>query len=168
MPTRILAIPFVLLLALMFYLSLTVDERFSILIIFASVMLVILFVFSPQIDWWWYSRRPPELDASFRQLLRQRYPFYMGLSPEDKLKFRQRVALFRLAKDFMPQGMEEVPEDVQWFAALSGVHLTFGWEEYLLPQYEKIIVYPHPFPSPQYPDRFHASEVFPEDGVVIF
>lgn len=168
MPTRVLAIPFVLLLALMLYLSLAVDERYSVVIIFCTVGLAMLFVFSPQIDWWWYRRRPPELDESFRGLLRQQYPFYMQLSPEKKLKFRQRVALFRLAKDFMPQGMEEVPEDIQLFVALSGVHLTFGWEEYLLPKFEKIIIYPHPFPSPQYPEQFHASEVFAEDGVVLF
>lgn len=168
MPTRILAIPFVLLLALMLYLSLAVDERFSVVIIFCTVTLAMLFVFSPQIDWWWYSRRPPELEDTFRQFLRQRHPFYMDLSPEEKLKFRQRIALFRLAKDFMPQGMEEVPDDIRFFIALNGVHLTFGWDDYLLPEYEKIIIYLHPFPSPQYPDRFHASEIFKEDGVMMF
>jgi Mlc titration factor MtfA (ptsG expression regulator) len=152
----------------MFYLSFMVDEGYSLFIIFTSVILVLLYIFSPQIDWWWYLRYPPKLDESFRQLLRQQYPFYMQLSPENKLKFRQRVGLFRLAKDFMSQGMEEVPEDLKVFTSISGVHLTFGWEDFLLPKFEKIIIYPHPFPSPQYPEQFHASEVFEEDGVVLF
>ena len=168
MPTRILAMPFLLLLAVMFYLSFTIDERYSVFIIFASVVLVLLYIFSPQIDWWWYRRYPPKLEEPFRQMLRQQYPFYVQLSPEEKLRFRQRIALFRMAKDFMGQGIEEVPEDIRFFTALSGVHLTFGWEDYLLPKFEKIIIYPHPFPSPQYPERFHASEVFEEDGVVLF
>jgi hypothetical protein len=29
-------------------------------------------------------------------------------------------------------------------------------------------VYPHPFPSPQHPEKWHASEIFDEDGVVLF
>ncbi len=168
MPTRILAAPFLIILVVMFYLSFTIDESYSVFIISTSVILVLLYIFSPQIDWWWYLRYPPELDESFRQLLRQQHPFYMQLSPEHKLKFRQRVALYRLAKDFMSQGMEEVPEDLKFFTAVSGVHLTFGWDDYLLPKFEKIIIYPHPFPSPQYPEQFHASEVFEEDGVILF
>lgn len=168
MPTRILSIPLFLGLVLAFYLSLSVNENYSVLIILFAVLLIVAFVFSPQIDWQWYSRYPPELDPAFRDLLRQKYPFYQSLTPEEKLKFRQRIVLFQMSKDFMPQGMENTPDDLKFCFALSAVHLTFGQEDYLLPKFEKIIIYPHAFPSPQYPERFHASEVFEEDGVVLF
>ena len=35
-------------------------------------------------------------------------------------------------------------------------------------RYENIVVYPTAFPSPQYPEHFHSSEVFKEDGVLLF
>ena len=63
--------PFILLLVVMFYFSFTVDESYNVFIIFASVVLVLLYIFSPQIDWWWYRRYPPELEKPFRQMLRQ-------------------------------------------------------------------------------------------------
>ena len=46
--------------------------------------------------------------------------------------------------------------------------LDFHKEAFLLPKFENIIVYPHPFPSPQYETKFHASEIYEPDGVVMF
>ena len=64
--------------------------------------------------------------------------------------------------------MPKVPEDVKIMLAISAVQLTIGLDEYLLEKYEKVIVYPHKFPSPQYPDNWHISETFEEDGVLMF
>ena len=168
MPSKVLLVPFVLALFAMLYLSIEVDESYNIWIIVLVVIVVGIFVFGPQIDWWWYKRYPPDIDPPLRELLQQRYPFYQDLSKANKLKFRQRTALIQRAKDFMPQGAETVPEDIKFFVAASQAHLTLGQEEYLLPKFEKIIIYTHPFPSPQYPERFHSSEIFTEDGVIMF
>ena len=73
-----------------------------------------------------------------------------------------------IASDFTtPQG-ESVPEDIKGMIASSAVMIKFGFSDLLFKDFEKIIVYPKPFPSPQYPRNFHASETFREDGVTLF
>ena len=64
--------------------------------------------------------------------------------------------------------MPKVPEDVKIMMAISAAQLTIGLDDFLLENYEKVIVYPHKFPSPQYPDNWHISETFEEDGVMMF
>jgi hypothetical protein len=132
------------------------------------VMVPVIYMLEPQINWWWYQRRPPDLPDKLRHLVNTQLPFYQELSVENKTRFRQRMALFMEANEFMPQGMEAVPPDLKAVVAASAVQLTFGLEKYLFPKFENVVIYPHPFPSPQYPEHWHASEIYPEDGVVIF
>lgn len=168
MPVRILSIPFFVTALVFLYMTWEVDESYSVYIIPPVVLLGLLFVFGPQINWWWYKRYPPKLDPNIRHLFRRHFHFYQKLSPDDKERFRRRVALYTIANDFMPQAMEKVPEDVKAFIAANVVQLTFGQEDFLLSKFERIVVYPKPFPTPQYPEKFHASEIFEEDGVVLF
>jgi hypothetical protein len=93
---------------------------------------------------------------------------YQRLPPSERPRFRSRVVLFMEAHEFMAKGMEEVPPDVKAAIAASAVHLTLGLDAFIFKKYEHIIVYPHPFPSPQHPEKWHASEIFEEDGVVLF
>ncbi len=104
-----------------------------------------------------------------QQTLRQFFPFYAKLSDTMKARFRKRVALFLFSKEYIGKGVfEEVPDDIQAIIAASVVQLTFGREDYLLPKYEKIVIYPFAFPSPQFPKNIHASEIFEEDGVILY
>ena len=168
MPSRILAFPFVIGALVFLYLTWEKSESYAVFIVPFVVIGAIIYVFSPQINWWWYSRRPPELDPPIRQLLQKRNAFYQKLSPEKKKVFRNRMALFMIGNDYMAQVVESVPEDVKAVVAANAVQLTFGMENFLFPKFEKIVIYPKPFPSPQYPRKFHASEIFEEDGVVLF
>jgi hypothetical protein len=45
--------------------------------------------------------------------------------------------------------------------------MTYGRKEYLFPKFEHIVIYPSPFPSPQY-ESWHSSEIYEEDGVILF
>ena len=160
MLARILSIPFVAMFLVFLYLTWEVDDSYAIYIPWPVVVLAVIYVLSPQINWWWYVRNPPELDGRMRQLFQQRYPFYHELSLENKKRFRERVALFKIGTEFMPQAMEEVPEDIKGFVAANAVRLTLGLPDYMFPSFEKVVIYPKPFPSPQYPKSFHASEIF--------
>ncbi len=150
------------------YLAWEEGSRYAFYMIPFVISLAIAYVFSPQIDWWWYQRRPPDLPAQLRQLINTRFPFYQNLSAEDKTRFRHRMALYMEANEFMPQAMESMPADLKGVIAASVVQLTFGQEDYLLNKFEYIVVYPHPFPSPQFPEKWHVSEIYEEDGVVMF
>ena len=68
----------------------------------------------------------------------------------------------------MPQNMEDIPEDIKVMLAAQAVQLTFNQEDMLLGRYERLVIYPHPFPTPQYQEHWHTSETYAEDGVFLF
>jgi len=168
MPSRILSIPFVLLLVYFGYMTYRVDESYLTYVIPLVIILVLIYVLGPQIDWWWYERNPPEVDAPVKKMLEKANPFYNRLNEEEKKKFRNRLQLFVTGTNYMPKGWEKIPEDAKYAIAANAVQLNFHKKEFLFPAYENTVVYPSPFPSPQHPEQFHPSEVFKEDGVLLF
>jgi len=168
MPARLISLPFLILTGVFAYLTLEKDESYSFYIIFFVILLSIIYTFSPQINWWWYSRNPPEIDEQMRNLLIKNHSFYNDLSVSDKKRFRNRMALYMMAVEFMPKGWERLPEDIKGVIAANAVQMTLKQVDFLLPKFEQIVVYTTPFPSPQFPKQLHASEVFEEDGVLLF
>ena len=149
--------------------AITKEYNYAIYAVPCVVGLAVVYILSPQIDWWWYQSHPPELPPVLRHLINTKLPFYQDLSVEDKTRFRNRMAMYMEANEFMAQGMDDVvPPDVKGIAAATAVQLTFGHEDYLLNPFEHIVIYPHPFPSPQHPDQWHVCEHFEEDGVIMF
>jgi hypothetical protein len=140
------------------------------------VISTVTFVLSPQINWWWYKRHPLDLTPLMRSYIEQQCWFYKHLNTEEKLKFRQRVAMYTLGNEFMrPAPLNEdvrvrndVPEDIKVACASCAVQITFNKEDYMLAPFEQIVIYPSPFPSPQYPSNFHTSEMYIQDGVLLF
>jgi Glucose-regulated metallo-peptidase M90 len=168
MLSRFLYIPFLFgAIATLIY-SVVVDSNYAIYAVPLVVCLAVIYILSPQIDWWWYQRHPPQLPAMLRHIINTQLPFYQNLSPDEKARFRNRMAMYMEANEFTGQGMEAVPPDIKGVIAASAVQLTFGHEDYLMSKFEHIIVYPHPFPSPQYPEEWHVCEHFEEDGVIMF
>lgn len=167
MPARILAAPLLIFLGIAVYLAFKVDGAYSLWIVPPLVLLAIVWVLSPQINWWWYQRYPPDVAAPIRQFLFQ-YPFYQRLPEAEKKRFRSRIALFIMGSDFIPQIMKEVPEDVKAIVAANAVTLTFGKKDFLFPRFENIIINPKPLPTLQYPEKYHASEIYEPDGAVLF
>lgn len=166
--SRYLAAPFAILALIFLYLTWEVDPSYSLYIIAPVIVTVLILVFAPQLDWWWYQRRPPQLPIPLQQMLDRFLPFFQHLSKEQKKRFIDRVALFNIGVEYMPQGMEEVPEDIKVMLAAQAVQLTFNQESMLLGRYERLVIYPHPFPTPQYQKHWHTSETFAEDAVFLF
>lgn len=165
---RLLAFPVMVALIVLLYLSWEVDSSYSMYILPLMLILVMGYIFKPQIEWWRAQKKPPKLDQGVLFLLKKHSSFYQSLSEEEQEKFRHRVALFMMAKEFHGKSIETVPEDIRGIIAINAVHLTFYQEDFLFDQFENIIIYPHPFPSPQYLDHWHASEIFIEDGAILF
>lgn len=168
--SNLIAIPFVLCVFVCLYLIYEVDQSYSWYLIPFVVILTVIYMLSPQIDWWWYQRHPPSIDDRLKALFEQHFPYYQQLSDLEKSRFEERVALYMEANAFIAKGLEddgEPPADIVGFIAAKVVQLTFGKEDYLLPKFERIVVYPNYFPSPQFPEHIHASEIFEEDGVLI-
>lgn len=148
------------------------EESYATYMIPFSIGLVLVYLFSPQIDWEWYRRNPPQMTKAMRLMFNQKSKFYQPLSAEGKTRFRDRIGLYLMANDFMPMGQfkkdEGIPLDIRTFIAAGAMRLTFGKENFLMSKYERIIIYPGAFPSPQYPENYHSSEIYDEDGVIMF
>ena len=169
MLSRLLYIPFGFGALLFLYLGQsTGNVIFNYIAIPLAICLVINFVMSPQIDWWYYERYPPKLDAGGQRFLKDRLPFYQRLNESGKQRFEQRMAMFHLAHEFIPMEVTSLPEEIQSVIAASAVQLTFGQVDYALEAFEKIVIYPSSFLSPRYPRHMHSSEIHAEDGGLIF
>ena len=127
-----------------------------------------IFTMSNQINWWWFERNPPHLDALAVRIIKAHFPYFAQLSETERQRFGSRVFMFLMDKDFVSAGTpdEDVPEDFKVLMAASVVQFTFGMPEYWLPDLEKIIMYPRLFPTVERP-AFHACEAH-EDNCFIF
>ncbi len=165
----LLAMPCVIGALTFLYLAWTVDNKFAPYMIPFLVVGAIIYIMSPQINWWWYSKNMPKLSEGLTRLLKRFCLFYQNLPAAEKRKFEGRVGLFRMGTNWTPIGWpeDELPPDVSLALAAQAVTLTFHREQFLFPAFEKVIVYPKPFPSPEhtYP---HSSELHAEDGCLIF
>ena len=124
------------------------------------------YTLSPQLRWWYWKRNPPDLPVELAPLL-ERFPLYRALDLDGKRDFRRRAFLIREATDFQGMAIETIPADVRLMVAASAATVTFYREEFLVPAFENVIFYPHQFPTPEH-EVLHASEMYPEDGVIIW
>jgi len=163
MPSRLLALPFALAVILFLILA-TQNPNYGIYIAPPLVVLAAIYALHPQIDWWWYQKHPPKMNVKEQGFLDRFSGYYQGLDQTAKERFRNRTMMILLAKDFISQADDKsVPEDARLIFAASQAQATFGLEEYLMLDYEKVVIYPGAFPSPKYPELFHASETFEEE-----
>jgi hypothetical protein len=166
-PNRYFLIPLAMLAGLSFLLIDWYGQHWVWLLLLAIAGIVTVLIFTPQIDWWYWQRRAPDLPLGLRPLLEQRVAFYQRLDPPAQREYRRRAFLLREAMDFTGQGIEKIPDDVQLLPALAAATIGFGRPDFLFPEYEKIVLYPHPFPSPQH-DFLHVTERYAPDGVLLF
>lgn len=155
--------------ALFLALAWAVDDGYAIYFVPFMIISALIFILAPQINWWWYSRNPPELSAELRTFLERCSGFYRRLSRAEQRRFRGRVALFNMGTDWEPMAFPEdsLPPDVQVAIAAQAVTLTFWREQFLFDKFEKVILFPRPFPTPEHPHD-HASELHESDGCLLF
>lgn len=169
--TRFIAAPFGFALVYIFYQSAVeydFRDEYSWLIFPLLLICVALYIFSPQIDFWFHQKYPVNLDAPVIDWLEHQFPFYQSLNTEERIRFQHRLSLFMEAKEYSLMKVEklDMPEDMKFIIAAHAVWLNFGRKEYLLDKFERIIAYMHPFPTPFY-KQLHTTEAEIQDGVVL-
>jgi hypothetical protein len=160
---------FILPALLFLYLAWKVDERYAPWLIPFLLAATVVYIFKNEIDWWWHTKRPPVMAAPLQAFLERFHPFYQALDTAERTTFRTRVEMFKMGTDWMPVGWpeDELPDDIKTAIAAAAVTVTFREEVFLFNQFEKVIVYPRPFPTEQYPHA-HASELYAPDGCLLF
>ena len=168
---NIVAFPFILMALVIGYLTFKFpDSNYLVWGLVPALGLVLTYLFSPQINYWWLGRKPVKMEPQITNLLTQVNPQYTGMSPDIKNEFNKRLLLFTEGKEFLAKGMEKenmaVPYDVQNMISQIPVMMTRGREKFTLKHFDRIILYKHPFPTPM--NKFlHTMETHAEDGVVI-
>ena len=109
------------------------------------IILTAIYVFSPQINWWWYQRHPPKIDEKLKRYLHISSPFYASLGEEDKVKFERRIFFYLEGNDFTGMNMDGVPEDMKATIAIHPITMTFNQDSFMLSPFERIVLYKHPF-----------------------
>ncbi len=137
-------------------------------IVIPVLILTVLYVSQTQIQWWYSRKKPPKLIDHEKLLLEAHSPFYAELEEEEKERFERRLSLLRLTRDIKMIDQKNVPDDIGLLICAPAIELSFYDKKYFLNKYQHIVLYPHPFVSPQYGNRMHISEVEHEDGVLIF
>jgi hypothetical protein len=168
-PSTIAITPFVIGTLATLYWAWEHSDKAAIWIVPFFVMMAVIYIMSPQIDWWWYDRNPPKLEDRMMQLIERYSAVYQTFNEKEKAFFMSRTALISMTKNYMPMGgMDSVPSDIEvWIAAHLAVLTLKKEKNFEIEAYENVVVYPKLFPSPQHPLVFHASEIFEEDGVVM-
>jgi hypothetical protein len=133
------------------------------------VIAALIWVLAPQINWRWYSKHPPELGEGVIKALQRFCGFYQNLDASGQETFRHRLALTRMSTEWLTKNMpdENVPPDIQTAIAAQSVIITWRQSEFLFPQYEKVIVSPDAFLSPEFPYRHHSESYAPENCILL-
>lgn len=167
--SRIIAFPFVIWFAVVLYITMeTSNYDLSYWIIPPFVIIAIIFIMTPQIDYWWLERHPVPLDPEAKAWLNKFDPIYPKLSEDDQKKYEARMSLFLSGKEFIAMGkkQESVPEDIKLAISHLAIGMSLFRDEFLFKNLDRFVIYKHPFPSPRY-QFLHTLETHVEDGVMV-
>ena len=133
------------------------------------IIATIIYLFSPQIDFAWYSKYPKEFDLKERSFLSSISSFYNSLNKEDKLKFEQNMYVFIRSKEFkfIMKERKELPEDMKLLIAANAIQVCFDTDKCLYKKYDRFFAYGHAFPTPD-KQFLHSVEVNLTDKIAIF
>ncbi len=149
------------------YLAWSDDPSWAPFMIPPVLLAAVTYVLSPQLDWWHFQRRPPAVPEGFLRLLSKKNKLWKNLGPPTRKRLLQHMMLYTKAHSFTGKSIKKVPEDAKMVIGFYASLLTLNRGDYLLKPYERIVFYPHPFPSPEV-EELHISEHHPADGVLVF
>lgn len=164
-----MATPFIAATGILLYYEFMLKEDVSNYLFVTLFFIVLLYVSHGYIDYWYHKKFPLPLDEEIIAWLRKYSPFYNSLSIEDKEKYHYRMSLYLEAREFKSVGSEQskLPDDIMAIIASNSIQLNFHKKDFLMGDFDRIFVYKHPFPSPQF-QFLHSVESQGEDGVLIF
>lgn len=168
---NIFAFPFlVAALYIIYCVYLNHNSKLLVLGILPIMALILIYLFSPQINYWWLSKNPVQLDKPIIDLLNKTNPQYPTLNTQAKNEFNKRLFLFVEGKEFIGKGREEdttnIPYDIKNLIAQIPVTMTLNQIEFTFKNFDRVVLYKHPFPTPQH-QFLHTAETHAEDGVII-
>jgi hypothetical protein len=168
--SKVLSLPLILIAGFFLYRLFSGDHRGEPpFVLIPVVLLVFLYVFYGEIDFWWQKKYPIPLDNKIKEWLINYLPYYNHLDDQNKTEFEKRLSLYVDVREFKVVGYKEVddvPFDIKNILASQAVKLSLGHIDFLIKDLDRIYLYKHPFPSPKY-QFLHTYETDIIDGVII-
>jgi hypothetical protein len=112
-------------------------------------------------------RKRLELKIPDVYFLRNNFSYYKKLNQKQQNNFNHRVANFILKYPIIGKEGFEITQEVKIMIAATHVLLTFGFRKYLLPKFDKIILYPNIYYS-SHSDDYHKGEYNVRMKAVVF
>lgn len=78
------------------------------------------------------------LSEEYREILKQKFPFYKGLDQKSRREFRKRVNHFLINKEFISSDGIEITEEMKVMIAATSIQILFGRESYYLSSFDSI------------------------------
>jgi len=91
-------------------------------------------------------------------ILDKYFNYYGRLNDIQKEQFQQRVQDFIKGRDFRAAKGQEMTSEVKIMISAVAIQITFGFDKYMFPHFNTIIVYPEHYYS-QINKRYHKGEV---------
>ncbi len=134
-----------------------------------GLVVMLIYVFHNQINIWWLKKYPIPLDERDRDILNRYSAYYRELTVQERIEVENNIFLMIKTKEFSAMGSqkEEIPYDFKLIIAMLGVEMAHHTRTPLLENFDKVILYKHPFPTPVI-KQLHTVEINGEDGVVLF
>lgn len=146
------------------------DGSNNFLYIFVPLLpLIAIYFAKEQIDFWYLQKYPYPLDSRIRTWVEQHDTYHRSLDDQRKKEYRDRLSNYLFAREMMivaNKETKEMPEDIKAIIATQCIKITFGHDDYLLGNYDRVYCYTHPFPTPNIP-KLHIYEVEKEDKMII-
>jgi hypothetical protein len=169
MGSKILAMPFLLGLLYVAYLTFLADKpEHSYLLLPLAGALAAIYTLHNQINLWWIKRFPQPFDQGIREMLARCFPPYMEMDIPERVQFEQDLEIYLMQREFIGKEVDKIPHDVQYCLCAYPVYFSNGPMKKIWHKYSRFVLYPHPFLSPTHNEEVHVSEHQHEDGVFIF
>ncbi len=145
-------------------------SEYSYLLVPLVIAVAAVYVSHEYIDRWYVRKYPQKLPKGMMRFIEDHMPLARLMEKDQKQSFENATSMFLKSKTFMPQGFDKVPEDLKVVVAANAHILAAFRPEWhkLFDPYENIVIYKHPFPSPQHPKYLHSSELYVQDKVLLF
>jgi len=167
--SKILALPFAGVFIYLLYLQFGLNYNIGLYLLIPVGIVFAIYFLSGDIDFWYLSKNPLDLDEPVINWLIQFSPFYQNLTEQQKEKYNYRLSMYIVGRSFKSVGSEkkDLPTDFKAIIASQAVEVSWRTDDYLIGDYDYIFVYKHPFQTPR-KQFLHTVETEFEDGVIIY
>lgn len=166
--SRLLMIPFAIAAGwLMYEMYFNYQYQYSYYLIIPVVAIAACLALYPQLDAIGYKWWAPKKDLRLERIIANSSPSTHWIKEDDYSNFISSCLTEIRKIDFIGMKVDDIPTDIKVMCIYPGMLIDYLFGTTLIKEYNRVVLYKHPFPSPQY-NKWHSGEINHEDGVLLF